>query len=282
MIIGFRHLCVGVSFALAACSNEPPAPLSLKADKISGIHPDIVAGDVELADKAALSSWIDETTALMTSPAFESNFKRASLTYPQVYVSKTQDIISSDLLLTRLKTEDPRLTALWWPKTYVVLTGERAKRLQNRGGFGFEAIRTASAGPIPDTETEPTTGQITLGRLHFARYVRGDTVEKSCAINTMAHEISHTLSDKADIFWMHILDSQRETTPPRRIFEASYFIGSVAQCTYLENIGRIAAPEFESCMLTFSDPSQSSRFRSRACDDFPDDKPISGAGHLNP
>ena len=282
---GFRHLSVGVFFAIAACSNGAPplvASTAVSVKSENGINPDIVAGTVNPSDRAALSAWIAETIALIKSPAFETNFKRASVIYPEIYVSKTQDIISSDLLLTRLKTQDPHLSKLWWPKTYVVLNGETATRLDDRKGFGFEADRNAGAGPYPENEIGTNTGEIELGRLHFARYVKGDVVEKSCAINTMAHEISHTLSDQADRFWMHILDSQRGVTPPRGVFEASYFIGSVAQCTYLETVSRIAPSEFENCILTFSDPAMSSRFRSIACDDFPEDKPVSPSSRLNP
>ena len=281
---GFRRLGVGICFTLAACSNEAPpsvtATTSVKSE--SGINPVIVVGAVDPSDRDALSAWISETVSLLKSPAFETNFKRASVIYPEIYVSKTQDIISSDLLLTRLKTQDPYLTALWWPKTYVVLSGETATRLEDRRGFGFDAPRNAGAGPYPENEIATPTGEIALGRLHFARYVKGDVVEKSCAINTMAHEISHTLSDRPDRFWMHILDSQRHATPPRGVFEASYFIGSVAQCTYLETVERIEPSEFETCIRTFSDMSMSSRFRSIACDDFPGDKSISPTGRLSP
>lgn len=279
----FRLLVVGLILGLTACADAAsnvkeaaPAPPPHR------IAPNIVLGEVSARDAAALSAWINASVDILQSPAFETNFKRASETYPSVYVSKTQDIIPSSLLLTRLKTQDPQLSALWWPKTYVVLNGEPAVRRNDRTGFGFDALRRASAGPYPANETGTKTGRIKIGRLHFARYTRGDAVEKSCAINTMTHEISHTLSDKPDRFWMHILDTEKDVTPPRGVFEASYFIGIIAQCTYLENIGRIAPPAFEACISTFSDPSANSRFRSIACDDFPGKKPIMPTGRLIP
>jgi len=273
VILGFRQLAVGICLGLAACSPNNLTNMTPTIEVETGINPDIVI---------ALSNWIEETVSLLKSPEFESNFERASETYPQVYVSKTQDIIPSALLLTRLKTQDPHLSALWWPKTYVVLNGETSPRLNNRRGFGFEALRNAGAGPYPKNQIGTKTGEIELGRLHYARYTQGDIVEKSCAINTMTHEISHTLSDQTDRFWMHILDTETNVTPPRGVFEASYFIGIIAQCTYLENANRIAKSDFESCLATFSDPARSSRFRSIACDDFPDNKPITPQGRLKP
>ena len=285
MKLGFRLLGVGISLGLAACSNDAPTSppdTTIKVETISGIHPNIVVGSVEQDDRDALSNWIEEAIALLKSPAFEANFIRASAIYPDVYVSKTQDIIPSALLLTRLKTEDPRLSSLWWPKTYVVLNGKTATRVEDRTGFGFDALRNAGAGPYPEDEIGTKTGEIELGRLHLARFTQGDVVEKSCAMNTMTHEIAHTLSEKPNRFWMHILDSEKNVTPPRGVFEASYFIGVIAQCTYLENEGRISIYEFESCILTFSDPAAASRFRSLACDDFPNEKPISPSGRLHP
>ena len=280
---GFIRLSlVGFALSFAACSQDTsiePAPTK----KIStGIDPQIFVGDIHSADNDTLSAWINEAVALFKSPVFEQNIKRASLLYPEVYLSKSEDIIPTDLLLKRLKTDDRYMPELWWPKTDVVLHGEPAVRRQDRLGFGFDGSRKATAGPHPKETAPQKTGQIEIGRLHLARYTQGDAVEKSCALNTLVHEISHTLSDSPDIYWMHILDSQHGTTPPRGIFEASYFIGVIAQCTYLENIGRTSPSEFESCILTFSDPSLSSRFRSSACDDFPGKTPITPRGRLHP
>jgi len=265
----------------AAIENNLPA---IKPAPIgeTGIRPHIVPGDVPLGDKAALQDWIDESIALLQSEAFEANYKSASALYPQVYVSKTEDIIPSSKMLERLKTQDPARRGYWWPKTYVVLTGEPAARAGDRLGFGFNASRKAAAGPFPADSGPTQTGEIELGRLHFARYRNGDAVEKSCALNTMIHEIGHTLSDRPDQFWMHILDTEDDTSPPYGVFEASYFIGTIAQCTYLQSVGRVGQAGFQSCLLTFSSPGTTSRFRSRACDDFPEGKPISPQGRLSP
>lgn len=157
MKLGFPLLGVGIFLGLAACSNDAPTSppdTSIKAETVSGIHPNIVVGNVPQADRDALSKWIEEAVTLLKSPAFETNFRRASEIYPDVYVSKTQDIIPSALLLTRLKTQDPRVSELWWPKTYVVLKGQTTRRLDDRTGFGFDALRNAGAGPYPENAIE--------------------------------------------------------------------------------------------------------------------------------
>ena len=276
-------LCLGL--ALSSC-NSPAENDETQATPIeireTGILPNIAVGDVPPEDRAALKNWIEESVALLQSPVFEANYLRAADLYPRVYVSKTQDIIPTTRLLSRLKMEDPLRSDYWWPKTFVVLEGPTAVRSSDRLGFGFDASRKAAAGPYPLNADRPKTGEIELGRLHFARYTQGDAVEKSCALNTMTHEISHTLSDKADRFWMHILDTEENTTPPYGVFEASYFIGTVAQCTYLQSIGRVSEAGFQSCLLTFSSPGTISRFKSLACDDFPDGKAITPSGRLAP
>jgi len=279
---GLWRLIAAAAFILTACSQETIEEASPSVNPATGVNPQIFVGDVDPADKAALSAWIKEAVELLKSPAFEKNFNRASAAFPAVYVSKTEDIIPSALLLQRLKTEDPLRAGLSWPETYVVLHGKAAVREPDRSGFGFKGSRKAAAGPNPQEPAPQSTGQIEIGRLHLARYIHGDAVEKSCALNTIAHEISHTLSETPDKYWMHILDSQRGSNPPRGVFEASYFVGVVAQCTYLETNGRITASAFNNCLLTFSDPSQSSRFRSAACDEFPSGKPITPDGRLSP
>jgi len=176
-----------------------------------------------------------------------------------------------------LHTNDSYSPALWWPETSIRLMGEPATRLPDKTGHGFLGSRTASTGPMTEK-----TGEIELGRVHFARYTQGDIVERSCAINTMTHEISHTLSNREGEFWMHILDSGKDSNPPPGVFETSYLIGTIAQCSYLQDQNRIPEDAFFDCLLTFSDPVTRSRFRGRACDDFPDGKEITPAGRLTP
>lgn len=231
------------------------------------------------ADAVTVNRWIEEAISVMQSPEFETNFQHASQIYPKLFVSQKEDLVPSDTVLARLRTQDRRKPNLWWPESFVTLTGTPATRSPDRQGFGFEASRKAGAGPMPGQDK---IGRIELGRLHFARYTEGDVVEKSCALNTIVHEISHTLSDRPNQFWMHILDSEENVTAPRGHFEASYFIGAIAQCTYLESAGRITKAGFHDCLMTFSNPASGSRFKSLACDDFPDGKPITPQGRLIP
>ena len=275
-VLPFWFLCLG------GCSQQPPPAVQepeVEPAHVSGIYPNIKAGDMSPQDAEVVTRWISEAIDLLQSPEFETNFRRAGQLYPELFVSQKEDLVHAATVMARLKTNDPMLPSLWWAESFVSLTGKSAKRTPDRTGFGFEASRIAGAGPIQGNYKD---GEIELGRLHLARYMRGDAVEKSCALNTMVHEISHTLSDKPNMFWMHILDSEENVTAPGGVFEASYFIGTIAQCTYLKNVGRIEAPGLQGCMMTFSDPTSGSRFKSLACDDFPGRKPITPKGRLSP
>ena len=256
-------------------TSEPPVETS----HLTGIQPNIKVGDVPPADMEIISSWVAEAVDVFQSPEFETNFRLASELYPELFVSRKEDLVPTLVVLDRLKTQDVRRSALLWPETFITLTDEPAARSSERTGYGFDGSRKATAGQMPGN---PDVGQIELGRVHLARYRQGDTVEKSCALNTMVHEISHTLSEWDDKFWMHILDSEDKVTAPKGVFEASYFIGTIAQCTYLQKADRISNAGFHDCMMTFSDPKSDSRFKSLACDDFPDTKPVAPQGRLLP
>ena len=263
-----------ITASLTACAPETK-PVEQPAVTTSGFNPHIVTGENSVAENEILQDWIDTSLSTLKSPTFETNLNRVAERYPQIWVSRARDVMPTSDLHNVLHTKNNYSPALWWPETSVLLIGEAATRLPNRTGHGFSGSRAASTGAMTET-----TGGIELGRVHFARYAQGDIVERSCAINTMAHEISHTLSNREDEFWMHILDSGKDSNPPAGVFETSYLIGTIAQCTFLQDAGRIEADDFFNCLLTFSDPITQSRFRSRACNDFPDDKPITPMGRL--
>ena len=103
MRFDIRLALVGALLALTSCSqnkNETsPVTQSPNPQIAKHIAPNIIAGDVAPKDKAALTAWIEDAISLLQSPEFETNFKRASTRFPEVYVSETEDIIPSACLL---------------------------------------------------------------------------------------------------------------------------------------------------------------------------------------
>lgn len=263
-------LTLAAGLALSGCLADAEIADTEKTIE-PGFSPKILVGENRPENRAALQSWIDESVALFTSTAFEANLAKVAQSYPKVYISGDRDVIPTDKLIDLLHLRDITAPNLWWPETYVILTDDPAGRfIPPASEFGFHLARNAGAGPNSREPFPQKTGEIELGHLHFARYTRGDQMERACAMNTMVHEISHSLSDKPDRFWMHILDTGDDDNAPDGTFEASYLLGTVAQCTWLEGEGRIEPESFMSCVLSFSDPDKDSRFLSSACDDYPD------------
>lgn len=103
-----------------------------------------------------------------------------------------------------------------------------------------------------------------LGRQHFVRYRSTNVVERSCAINTLAHEMTHIVTDHAQ--WAQAVFEDTGAGSPIGGAKpiASYLVGSVAQCTYLQNAGRIKKDELRTCVAVFGD----SEFNNGRCNQF--------------
>ncbi len=99
-------------------------------------------------------------------------------------------------------------------------------------------------------------GEIHLPPDVLADWAADDLVRRSCAINTLAHEIAHTISISPFVFTPAFTDTRLgERAIPRRGAGhspvASYLIGSAAQCAWLQQQGRIAPGEVRACVEVF-------------------------------
>ena len=257
-----------------ACQKSTPKALDTPNTKSQTSTPgftlNILTEITDPKERDKVEAWVKETISILHSSDFDENLKSISAQYPDVWISRPHDIIPSKRLSDILNTNYLYLPSLWWPESFVTLEGQVPQKDPDMAGHGFLGSRHASTG----LHANKINGHIRLGRVHLARYNSNNLVEKSCAINTMAHEISHTLSERKNAFWMLILDSGSENRPPLGVIEASYLIGSVAQCTYLQKENRILESDLHACFKTFSNPDSGSRFRSQACDDFPNQAPI--------
>ena len=103
----------------------------------------------------------------------------------------------------------------------------------------------------------------------------GDVVTRSCAINVAAHEYAHTISLTPVGYRVAFSDTgevQREI-PDRRnpgTPVASYLIGAVAQCTWLEKQGRIGQADVPACVEVFG----TAAFNWSRCNQFAGGEPV--------
>ena len=117
--------------------------------------------------------------------------------------------------------------------------------------------------------------EINLGRNAIERYRSPNLVMQSCAINVAAHEYAHTISTTPLGYGIaftdtnqvrpQITDRQHPGSPV-----ASYLIGAVAQCTWLQLKGRIGASEVATCVDTFG----VNAFNWDRCNQFAADQPV--------
>ncbi len=268
-------LCV----ALLGCSQAA-------VQMTSGVAPsvDIMSDPIETTD---LQGWLRETKNILASEKFEKNLLKSGKVYSKIWFSSSDKIQTPETVLKSVKLTNSQKPSLWWVPTKLEVAG-RAYR-DNTQDDGINGNAWALAGFLKYTSSNEAIGVITLGREHLMRYRSADVVEKSCAINSLAHEISHTLSYKPKEFWSFFTDTGEKYGRPKGMMQASYFIGTVAQCTFLQNAKRIGEADLDACVETFGDPTyqtgsplEDTPFASSACDNFSGTRPVTITGRDTP
>lgn len=213
----------------------------------SGAHAQPVYIDAVTSEqeRRELNALIRDASDVLASPLFRANLASLAAEYPVVFASPTRATLSVTGVLDILTLTAPGARQA---PTAVALVGGEA---YGGGDFNYTA-RTGTTGAYP---SQPSASSMSLGRVSMYRYRRwnaaspatGDVVDHACAINTMAHEISHTIyMGPVDQAFVDTIGRTDKTAPL-----ASYLIGSAAQCTYLQSRGRIAAADFRTCVQIF-------------------------------
>jgi len=223
--------------------------------------PDIYIKKAKESEKTSILAWVNESLSILKSDEFNSNLLSLEKIYPEVWLSEKEKTSNLLQLMFILAETDPNRLDAKYLKTGIIMKGRSKKDITRN--IGYRGNTFASVGPHSKRKSLPL--KMRIGRVHLDRYLTGDTVEKSCAINTMAHEISHTLSISSSNLQSYFLDIPAGLAPAG-VPSASYFVGTVAQCTYLQNKGRIDNTQFETCVKLFV----SQPFPSVKCNDFPE------------
>jgi hypothetical protein len=231
--------------ALVSCARPPPA------DPTKSL---VQAAD---ADSPALALWVSEVSSLLASKELGDNLRALAADYPVVFLRERTLGTVTDVAQI-LNLEQPGLR---YVRTPVTLTGD---------GNDFVA-RAGWTGDFPDGSGVQTSS-MTLGRGHFRRYTSANHVEKSCAINTLAHETTHTIAIHPTKIFYAIMDTGAGAPADTNAIVASYFVGSVAQCTWLQNQSRL--PRDKAHLKTCVELFGVRNFNSLRCDRFTNEQPI--------
>jgi hypothetical protein len=215
-----------------------------------------IGGVANPREQAELQRWIDATTAVLRSPEFSANLRSLAGVYQSVFHDGGRN--------------QPR---------YVTIN-DLAAMLEGRGAFRYVPVAVALSGGegffggltgwTGFTEADKSqSGSMTLYRGDLRRWRSNDRVEQSCAINTLAHEITHTIASDARLYIQAVTDFHRFDAVAGRP-AASYLVGTVAQCTWLQQQGRVTPAGLRQCVTVFG----TRHFNSGRCSSFAAGQPV--------
>lgn len=100
-------------------------------------------------------------------------------------------------------------------------------------------------GPRPEHSDEAVI-ELSLPKLEQWR--SSSVLQRSCAINTLAHELSHTIPQSQNAYVYQFTDRGRPWASFMNRALASYTLGTVAQCTYLQIEGSPEGADLRMCV----------------------------------
>lgn len=227
-----------------------------------------IAGVSSPAQADDVGRLLTEGHRVLRSPRFETNLRSLSGAYPTIYARKDMQEATTDDLADYVALK--RVGARYVVVDAFVLTDAQA----------IDGM-LASAG-----EGMPGMGRfadLTLDAIVPRLFQAEDLVERSCAINAAAHEYAHTISIMPVRYEAAFTDTNERR---RRIADrrhpgspvASYLIGAVAQCTWLQEHGRVGSEGLRACVEVFG----TAAFNLQRCRSFADGQPVQPRTDLPP
>lgn len=194
------------------------------------------------SERETVARLFDQAWGVLRSPQFRQNLLSLNATYPVIYARPDdQDATVEDI--ARIVTLDR--PGARYARVAVRLVGEDDTRDPGR--------EHASAG---EGQGYGRYADMDFGRALLGQFRSADVVERSCAINAAAHEYAHTITLTPIGYSIAFTDTTRgEQRIARRDHPgspiASYVIGATAQCTWLQQQGRIGPGDLAACVDVF-------------------------------
>jgi hypothetical protein len=220
-------------------------------------------------ERVALSALISQAREVLESAEFTENMKALGAAYPRSFANPDWPDVSTERLLAILSLQEPGTHRIRIP---VALIGSEAFN-DGSGNFNY----TARTGSTHWNGAEPT-GSMALGRVTMYRWKQTNVVDRSCAISTMAHEMTHAISREAGRYRYAIEDTGIAFRTDKTTPLGSYLIGSVAQCTWLQRLTRIGSRDVAKCVAVFG----TQNFNSNRCPQFADGQAVEERDGLAP
>jgi hypothetical protein len=231
--------------------NLPPrdAGYALPAAALVAAGPSITV-DTKYSgkDKEDLEAYARAATSALSSATTAANAAALDKTYPEVWlnaVTKYEGLGSVGKL-----AQTPRTGFAYLPARLTMVA---------KGTGAYE-----------NKDPDSTTGgrMITVRKYHLDWWRSPNAVTRSCAINTLAHEMTHNMTRDPKTFHWAFTDTGLSGVTTEK---GSYTMGALAQCTYLQSIGRINAAGISQCVRLWG---LKKAFDSTHCDSFDDKEPV--------
>lgn len=187
-----------------------------------------ISTEITGADRTNYESLLRTTLEVVQSPEFRDNAEDLQEKYFEVYLNDASNQHSIGHAAHLYRAPPPVM--------------------------GYPPVRIQHWNGLPTTGNDPDVKggyRIRMSPQGPLRRWQLSVVQRSCAINTVAHELAHTLLAEprgAMVF----TDGDSEAAPSRlNGTTGSYVLGQLAQCTYLQRQGRITKAQVAQCMPVF-------------------------------
>lgn len=195
-----------------------------------------IRGAESPGEAAALAALLDQAYGVLRSAEFRDNLLALQARYPAVYARASEQ----DADVARIA----RIVGLeQWGARYAPV------RVSVVDGLDWALAAAGDGGNGRYSGME-------VGRAVLGAYASDDLVTRSCAVNVAAHEYAHTISLTPVGFVIAFTDTEEDENRIRNRRHpatpvASYLIGAVAQCTWLQRAGRIGKADVPACAQVF-------------------------------
>lgn len=234
--------CVASLNASAFDLFGPPATLTLNA--------------VPPADSADFRRLTEEANRILRSGALSENLRSLQRAYPTIFARPEHEI-------TLAQTADYLAGK---GARFVPMPVDLVEALDADGKKNASAVRYVEGG-------RDSSASMRIIRPVLERYRSPNRVQQACAINTLAHELSHTLSLQPDRFVQLFKDTKLNRSD-HSVPRASYFLGSLAQCTYLQEVAPAQLARGPEALMTCLQVFGETAFNTLRCKSFRNDQPV--------
>ncbi|MDZ4371320.1 MAG: hypothetical protein U1C74_07870 [Phenylobacterium sp.] len=189
------------------------------------------------AETTALTRLLDQAHGVLVSEDFRRNLLALEERYPIVYARPSEQDATVE-----------RVADIVSLKPFAARFAPAQVAVADAGG---PILAAAGEGAVTGRYAD-----MLIGRRVLAAFGQPDIVARSCAINVAAHEYAHTIVLTPMGYGLAFTDTRAGEggIADRRHPEspvASYLIGAVAQCTWLQRQGRIAREDIPACIEVF-------------------------------